>query len=60
MDVEHISIRLDEQPTKHFVDYLNEHCRNWIYIKKYLQSIISCFCVYYCCMSACIDVEVSI
>jgi len=37
-------------PTKHFVDYLNEHCRNWIYNKKQLQSIISTFCGYYCCV----------
>jgi len=37
-------------PTEHFVDYLNEHCRNWIYNKKQLQSIVSTFCGYYCCM----------
>jgi len=37
-------------PTKHFVDYLNKHCRNWIYNTKQLQSIISTFCGYYCCM----------
>jgi len=37
-------------PTGHFVDYLNEHCRNWIYNKKQLQSMISTFCGYYCCL----------
>jgi len=40
----------ERPPTKHFVDYLNEHCRNWIYNKKQLQGIISTFCGYYCCM----------
>jgi hypothetical protein len=38
------------QPEKHFIDYLNEHCRNWIYNKRQLQSIISSFCGYYCCL----------
>jgi len=35
---------------KHFADYLNEHCRIWTFNKKQLQSIISSFCGYYCCM----------
>ena len=38
------------KPEKHFIGYLNEHCRNWIYNKRQLQSIISSFCGYYCCL----------
>jgi hypothetical protein len=30
-------------PNNHFIDYLNEQCRNWIYNKRQLQSIISSF-----------------
>ena len=37
-------------PNKHFTDYLNEHCRTWTFNKKQLQSIISSFCGYYCCL----------
>jgi len=48
MDVQNISF--GRPPTKHFVDYLNEHYRSWIYNKKQLHSIISTFCGYYCCM----------
>jgi hypothetical protein len=37
-------------PNKQFADYLNEHCSIWTFNKKQLQSIISSFCGYYCCM----------
>ena len=33
-------------PNEHFANYLNEHCRNWIFNKRQLQSIISSYCGY--------------
>lgn len=37
-------------PNKLFESYMNEHCRIWSYNKRQLQSVISSFCGYYCCM----------
>jgi hypothetical protein len=37
-------------PSKHFEHYMNYNCSRWIFNKKQLQSIISAFCGYYCCM----------
>jgi hypothetical protein len=37
-------------PNKLFEDYMNEHCREWIFNRRQLQSIVSSFCGYYCCM----------
>ena len=37
-------------PNKHFESYMNKHCTIWTFNKKQLQSIISSFCGYYCCM----------
>jgi hypothetical protein len=37
-------------PDKHFEDYMNKHCIRWTFNRKQLQSIISSFCGYYCCM----------
>lgn len=31
-------------------DYMNEHCTVWTFNSKQLQSIISSFCGYYCCV----------
>jgi len=35
-------------PTRTFERYMNEHCREWIYNCKQLQSIVSRFCGHYC------------
>jgi hypothetical protein len=35
-------------PNKLFTDYMNTHCRHWIYNKRQLQSIASKLCGYYC------------
>jgi len=37
-------------PNKHFDAYMNEHCTIRTFNRKQLQSIISTFCGYYCCM----------
>lgn len=37
-------------PEKHFEDYMNKNCIRWTFNRKQLQSIISSFCGYYCCM----------
>jgi len=37
-------------PDKHFEAYMNKHCTRWTFNKRQLQSIISSFCGYYCCM----------
>ena len=39
-----------QEPNEHFEVYMNRHCRNWTFNRKQLQSIISSFCGYYCCM----------
>jgi len=39
-----------QAPNEHFEAYMNRHCRNWTFNRKQLQSIISSFCGYYCCM----------
>ena len=39
---------LGRAPNRLFKHYMNEHCREWIYNCKQLQSIISRFCGYYC------------
>ena len=38
------------KPNKHFERYMNENCRRWIFNGKQLQSRISAFCGFYCCV----------
>jgi hypothetical protein len=38
------------KPDKHFERYLNFNCASWTFTKKRLQSSISSFCGYYCCL----------
>ena len=38
------------KPNKHFERYLNNNCASWTFNKKRLQSRISSFCGYYCCL----------
>jgi hypothetical protein len=40
----------EQPPEKHFEDYMNEHCRKWVFNQKQLHSVMSSFCGYYCCM----------
>ena len=35
-------------PNEHFSNYMNNHCSNWIYNNRQLQSIASKYCGYYC------------
>jgi hypothetical protein len=37
-------------PNEHFKHYLNANCRSWTFNKRQLQSIISAFCGFYCCV----------
>ena len=37
-------------PNKHFERYMNSMCSSWTFNKKRLQSRISSFCGYYCCL----------
>ena len=37
-------------PNKHFEHYMNSKCSRWSCNKKQLQSRISSFCGYYCCL----------
>jgi hypothetical protein len=37
-------------PDKHFEAYMNKHCTRWTFNTRQLQSFISSFCGYYCCM----------
>ncbi len=37
------------EPFGVFADYMNEHCTDWIYNTRQLQSIVSSFCGFYCC-----------
>jgi hypothetical protein len=37
-------------PNKHFKNYMNKNCRIWTFNKKQLQSRVSAFCGYYCCI----------
>ena len=39
-----------QMPNKHFESYMNKHCTRWTFNRRQLQSIISTFCGYYCCM----------
>ena len=39
---------LGRAPTRTFERYMDEHCREWIYNRKQLQSIVSRFCGHYC------------
>jgi len=39
---------LGRAPTRQFEHYMNEHCREWNYNCKQLQSITSRFCGHYC------------
>ena len=36
-------------PDEHFKNYMDKHCRRWIFNRKQLQSVVSSFCGYYCC-----------
>jgi len=36
------------EPKPTFSTYMNEHCSNWIYNKRQLQSVVSRFCGFYC------------
>ena len=36
------------RPTEEFERYLNQHCKQWTFNDKQLQSIASRFCGYYC------------
>jgi len=38
------------KPNKHFERYMNSNCVRWTFNKKQLQSRISGFCGYYCCL----------
>jgi hypothetical protein len=37
-------------PNAHFEHYMNTNCASWTFNKKQLQSIISAFCGFYCCV----------
>jgi hypothetical protein len=37
-------------PNKHFECYMNLKCSRWTFNRKQLQSRISSFCGYYCCL----------
>jgi hypothetical protein len=37
-------------PSKDIESYLNANCRRWTFNKKQLQSRISAFCGFYCCL----------
>ena len=37
-------------PDKHCERYMNTYCRTWTFNRVQLQSIISSFCGFYCCM----------
>jgi hypothetical protein len=37
-------------PNKHFAQYMNFYCERWTFNKRCLQSRISAFCGYYCCL----------
>lgn len=37
-------------PDARFERYMNVNCRRWIFNNKQLQSLISTFCGYYCCV----------
>jgi hypothetical protein len=37
-------------PNKHFEQFMNSNCSRWTFNKKQLQSRISAFCGYYCCL----------
>ena len=50
MDVENTLIRLDESLINISKPTMNKHCARWTFNRKQLQSIISSFCGYYCCM----------
>ena len=40
----------ERAPNYHFEAYMNKHCTRWTCNRKQLESIISSFCGYYCCM----------
>lgn len=47
-------------PSSNFIDYLNRHCKYWIYNDRQIQSIVSHFCGHYCiyyCMLKCKGVD---
>jgi hypothetical protein len=39
-----------QAPDEEFEVYMNKHCTKWTFNRRQLQSIISSFCGYYCCM----------
>jgi hypothetical protein len=36
------------EPSKHFAQYLNKHCRRWTYSMRQIQSAASSFCGQFC------------
>ena len=37
------------KPTAVLDSYMNEHCIDWIYNARQLQSVVSSYCGFYCC-----------
>jgi len=37
-------------PSTLFRRYLDKHCKTWIFNRRQLQSVLSRFCGYYCCL----------
>lgn len=37
-----------EEPKNDFVEYMNKHCKKWLYNAKQIQSVITAFCGFYC------------
>ena len=38
------------RPNEHFEHYMNTNCRIWTFNRRQLQSAISSFCGFYCCV----------
>jgi hypothetical protein len=48
------------KPTATFRDYLNRHCKHWIFNDRQLQSVASRFCGHYCiyyCVLRCSGID---
>jgi hypothetical protein len=39
-----------QKPSRAFENYMNRHCRTWIFNTAQLQSISSSYCGFYCCV----------
>lgn len=37
------------KPPRVIEDYMNEHCVDWLFNTKQLQSVVSSYCGFYCC-----------